>query len=659
MKRLRPRAPWRARLSWRLVLAIGIPLVLVEGVRMYVGYHEDRVEAQEQVHAYLAEVTRQRAETLASRLAEVMQATRSAAWFLGSEHLALDRGTLLDILAGVVHQLPLIYGSAVAFPPASGHGAYYVRQAPDGLVSRDYARLGIDYSHQEWFRRATASTVPTWSPPYFDAGIGDARMVTYSVPWHLAGGGTAVITADIALDTLDIGWSSPWGGATRIVDADGAYLAHSGDFPPLQAGISAAAQALGIPELADVGHAMQRGEAGILRAHDPRFGGGAVWVSWTPVSGTGWNLMAILYEDRVLANARQQVLHQLLLSMAALLLVLGILVWATRRLTRPLGDLRRVARAVRHGDHSQRTGVAGTGDEIGRFAQAFDGMLDALEATQAERLAEARERQRMEGELAAARDIQRRLLPPPWPEWSARAGATPGFRFHGVCEPATLMSGDFYDVYRLDADSIALVVADVCGKGTAAALYMALVRTRLRDFDAATHGPAATLHAVNRALVEEGHGGMFVTVFLGHYRYADGRLAYACAGHPPPLLARADGRIETLECRGGLVGAFDDIGYAESELQLGPGDTLLAYSDGITEAGTSRDDLYGVKRLEAKLAAGHARPLEALRAGIVAGVLAWSNGEPGDDITLLAVRSERDGAHAPAAPCSRVGTAPY
>lgn len=635
------RAPWRARLYWRLILAIGIPLVLVEGVRMMVGYHDDRVQAQQQVHDYLAEITRQRAETLASRLAEVMQATRSAAWFLGSRHLAYDRDTLLDVLSGVVDQLPLIYGSAVAFPPASGLGGYYVRQGPDGLVHRDYAQLGIDYSHQEWFRRATGSTTPTWSPPYFDTGIGDARMVTYSVPWHLAGGGTAVITTDIALDTLDIGWSSPWGGATRIVDADGAYLAHSGDFPPQQPGIFAAGQAFGIPELADIGHAMQRGEAGILRAHDPRFGGGAVWVSWAPVSGTGWSLMAILYEDRVLANARQQVLHQLLLSMAALLLALGVLVWATRRLTRPLGDLRRVARAVRHGDHSQRTGVAGTGDEIGRFAQAFDGMLDALEATQAARLADAHERQRMEGELAAARDIQRRLLPPPWPEWSARAGATPAFQFHGVCEPATLMSGDFYDVYRLDANSVALVVADVCGKGTAAALYMALVRTRLRDFDSAAHGPAATLHAVNRALVEEGHGGMFVTVFLGHYRYADGRLAYACAGHPPPLLARADGRIETLECRGGLVGAFDDIDYADSELQLGPGDTLLAYSDGITEAGTSRDDLYGVNRLQEKLATGHAQALEALGAGIVADVLAWSHGEPGDDITLLAVRRGR------------------
>lgn len=638
MNAQRPRAPWRARLHWRLILAIGIPLVLVEGVRMAVGYREDRIEAQQRVHDYLAEMTRQRAETLASRLAAVMQATRSSAWFLGSQHLAYDRDTLFDVLSGLVGQLPLIYGSAVAFPPASGHGGYYVRHGPDGLLRIDYAERGIDYSRQAWFLRATAASTPTWSAPYFDTGIGEARMVTYSVPWQLADGGTAVVTADIALDTLDIGWTSPWGGASRIVDADGSYLAHSGQYPPQQAGIFAAAEALGIPELGDVGRAMQRGEGGILRAHDPNFGRGAVWVSWAPVSGTGWSLMAILYEDRVLANARQQLLHQWLLSMAALLVALGALVWATRRLTRPLGDLRRVARAVRHGDHSQRTGVGETGDEVGQFAHAFDGMLDALEATQADRLAEARERQRIEGELAAAREIQRRLLPPPWAQWSARAGATPGFEFHGVCEPATLMSGDFYDVYRLDADRIALVVADVCGKGTAAALYMALVRTRLRDFDAAAHGPAATLAAVNRALVEEDHRGMFVTVFLGHYRYTDGHLDYACAGHPPPLLARADGRLETLPCRGDLVGAFDDVEYAQGRVQLDAGDTLLAYSDGITEAGTRSDALYGTERLRARLAACSSQTLDALGSGIVDDVLAWSDGEPHDDITLLAVR---------------------
>ena len=642
----RPRAPWRARLHWRLILAIGIPLVLVEGVRMVVGYRDDRIQAQKQVHDYLAEMTRQRAETLASRVAAVMQATRSAAWFLGSQYLDHDRDTLFGVLSGVVEQQPLIYGSAVAFPPASGQGGYYVRHGADDLVRIDYAERGIDYSRQPWFLQAVAAGAPVWSAPYFDNGIGDIRMITYSVPWRLADGDSAVVTADIALDTLDIGWTSPWGGASRIVDADGTYLAHSGQPEPLKAGIFAAAEALGIPELADAGHAMQRGEAGILRTHDPHFEHGAVWMSWAPVSGTGWSLMAVLYEDRVLANAREQLLHQLLLSMSALLIALGALVLATRRLTRPLGDLRRVARAVRHGDHSQRTGVGNTGDEIGQFAHAFDGMLDALETTQAERLNEARQRQRMEGELAAAREIQRRLLPPPWPQWSARAGATPGFEFHGLCEPAMLMSGDFYDVYRLDADNVALVVADVCGKGTAAALYMALVRTRLRDFDAVAHGPAATLAAVNRALVEEDHSGMFVTIFLGHYRGADGRLDYACAGHPPPLVARADGRIEALQCRGGLVGAFDDIDYADDRIRLDAGDTLLAYSDGITEAGTRGDALYGLERLRETLAAGRVQPLDALCNGIADDALAWSNGEPRDDITLLAVRRTSDSAPA-------------
>lgn len=633
------RPPWRARLHWRLILAIGIPLVLVEGLRMVVGYQDDRAEAQKQVRAYLTEVTQHHAEAVASRLAQVMQATRTGAWFLASGQVPYDHASLRAVVAGVVEQSPLIYGSAVAFAPASGHGAYYARRIAGGIERIDYAGRGVDYSRQDWYTHPLQQGSPWWSPPYFDRGIGEARMVTYSVPWTTAGGkAAAVLTADIEVGTLDIDWSSPWGGATRIVDAQGHYIAEAGDVPTRFDGVFDAAKALGIVGLDAAARDMVQGGSGILRTHDPRADDQAVWVSWAPISGTGWSLMALLYEDRVLASAREQLLHQILLSLSALVLVLVTLVWVTRRLTRPLDSLRRVARAVRHGDHTQRTGMALSRDEIGQFAHAFDAMLDDLQATQAERLHEAERRQRIEGELATAREIQRRLLPPDWPEWSRRAGPTPGLEFHGLCEPATLMSGDFYDVFMLDGECVALVVADVCGKGAAAALYMAIVYTRLRDFARADRSPAQTLAAINRSLVEEGHDGMFVTLFLGHYHWRDGRLTYACAGHPPPLLARAGGAVELLEVRGGLVGAFVDIDYADATAVLAPGDTLLAYSDGITEAGLDRDALYGIARLQDRLGELATSPTPALCDALVADVLAYADDAPGDDITLLAVR---------------------
>lgn len=635
-----PHAPrWWSRLHVRLIFAIGAPLVLFEGARTVLEYRDDRAAAEAAVRAFLVEATRQRAQALTSRLTGVMQATRSAAWFLSAGRLSADRVAMQDMLAGLVEQSPLIYGSAVAFAPASRRAAFYVHRQGGALRRIDFADRGVDYARAEWFLRPSRTGAPSWSAPYFDAGIGDARMITYSVPWRdAADASPGVVTADIALDAFDSGWDSPWGGSARIVDPRGQYLSHAGDTSPKTEGVFASARAFGLGELEQAGRGMTRGESGMRYLRDPDDGEGMFWMSYAPIEGTSFSLMAIVDEDRVLADARAQLSHQIILSVSALLLSLATLAWVTRRLTRPMDALRRVAGAIRRGDHSQRAGLATASDEIGQFAGMFDGMLDALESTQAERLREAEQRQRIEGELSAAREMQRRLLPPPWPEWSREAGETPGFEFSGVCRPATLMSGDFHDVFVLDDHTVALVVADVCGKGTAAALYMAMVRTHLRDLGGRGRSPAQTLVDVNRALAAEPHDGMFVTLLLLHYRWREGTLDYACAGHPPPLIARADGTVECLAARGDLLGAFADVEYTDAQARLGEGDTLLLYSDGVTEAGESSGSLYGAARLKEQLAKVARQPLEAVKSAILDDVLAHRGGEPEDDVTLLAVR---------------------
>ncbi|WP_306581977.1 SpoIIE family protein phosphatase [Dokdonella sp.] len=637
MKALRRLGRLATRLHARLIVALALLLVASEGVRMYVGYHDDRVEAERQARSFLVEVTRQRATALAARLAAVMQATRSAGWFLASGHLDHDPDTLLDILSGVVGQSPDIYGSAIAFAPATDAHVYYVGRIGGRLTRLQQDDGEVHYSTRDWFVEPRRSGQPYWTAPYFDTGIGDVRMVTYSVPWQTHTGSTAVVTADIALDAFDTGWSSPWGGASRLVGAHGNYLTRSGDIEAPGSGIFDIAHKLALPQLEAAGRAMLRGESGLMQLDTPNLPNGRLWMSWAPVGDTGWSLVGLLEEDRVLANARAQLAHQLALSLATLLLVLVTLAWLTRRLTRPLDALRRVARAVEQGAAAQRTGLGAGHDEIHQFAHAFDDMLDALARSQTERMRETAQRQRIEGELAAAREIQQRLLPPPWPEWSRASGPLPGFEFHGLCEPATLMSGDFYDAWLLDADTVALVIADVCGKGTPAALYMAMVRTHLRDFSARTQSPAQTLAVLNHVLASAGHDGMFVTLVLAHYRWRDGGLTYACAGHPPPLLLRADGQVESLARHAALVGAFDAVEYVDAQARLAIGDTLLLYTDGVTEAGEIAD-LYGQARLESRLGANTGQAPATLAAAIVDDVLAWCQGAPQDDITLLAVR---------------------
>lgn len=632
---------WRARLSLRLVLAIALSLILIEGLRMVVSYHDDSQVAQQHVRALLIEATRERAQMLSARLADVMQATHSAAWFLSSTDLNYKPSTLLNVATGVVKQSPLIYGSAVAFPSASGHGAFYVHRDDSGIMRIDYAQRGVDYSQQQWFKRAHQSGIARWSKPYFDSDIGNATMVTYSMPWPLAGGGNAVITADVTLSTLTriIEWHCPWDCSIRIVGKQGRYLAHVGNIEPVANDVFTAASTDRFVKLAKAARHMTSGQSGLAHVHDARHPDDMLWVSYAPIGGTGWSLMALASEKSVLADAREQLLHQLLLSLAALLLVLTVVIVLTRYLTRPLDALRRVAGAVSAGDHSQRAGIRSSSDEISQFAQTFDDMLDTLETTQTERLREAQKRHRLEGELAVAHDLQRRLLPPPWAEWCREAGIQPGFTFHGLCRFATLMSGDFYDVYLLDDNTVALVVADICDKGTPAALYMAQVRTHLRDFATPDRKPAETLAAVNDALTAGHNDGMFATLLLMHYRWKDGQLDYACAGHLPAMIARADGSVERLGTRNEIVGAFAGIEYHNAHTQIGKGETLLLYTDGITEAPDHHGSLYGLERLQAQLQNAAAQPLDSLCATLRDEVMAWCANEPKDDMTLLAVRS--------------------
>ena len=187
-------------------------------------------------------------------------------------------------------------------------------------------------------------------------------------------------------------------------------------------------------------------------------------------------------------------------------------------------------------------------------------------------------------ELEIGRRIQRGFLPDTLP-------TPPGWQVSACCIPARQVSGDFYDVFELPSGALGLVLADVCDKGVGAALYMALFRTLLRAM--ATHGApdeaaAATLQRTIRFVNDyiagvHGRDNMFATLFFAILQPADGRMAFVNAGHEAPVLARGAG-VTRLAPTGPAVGLLEDRHWDVAGARLGPGDRLLAYSDGVTEA---------------------------------------------------------------------------
>jgi len=240
-------------------------------------------------------------------------------------------------------------------------------------------------------------------------------------------------------------------------------------------------------------------------------------------------------------------------------------------------------------------------------------------------------------DLTTARDIQQYILPqvfPPFPEDSDKLD------IYASMEAAKDIGGDFYDFFRIDDERIALVIADVCGKGIPAALFMAVSRTMIRAKGSQCDNASECITETNRLLAAYSVDYMFVTVFYAIYNMRTGHITYCNAGHNPPHLLRADGTIEELtQSKNIIVGAFDDIEYKEDTLQLEHGDTLVMYTDGVTEAINSQNEEFGTKRLDSILGrqgdSTCQQVIESIKAGIKEFVV---DAEQSDDITMLVVK---------------------
>ena len=243
----------------------------------------------------------------------------------------------------------------------------------------------------------------------------------------------------------------------------------------------------------------------------------------------------------------------------------------------------------------------------------------------------------IKGDLAVAREIQQAILPrifPPFPEEAANMDIAASMN------AAKDVGGDFYDFFRIDDDKIGFVIADVSGKGVPAAIFMAVSRTLIRATGIRGVTPSECISYSNDLLAKESANNMFVTVFYGIYNIKTGEVTYTNAGHNPPYLIKAGGTIEQLPLSKDIVvGALDDFQFSEETLQLEHGETLLLYTDGVTEAINVNDEEYGEKRLEETLKDVTQQNCQQIINTVKADVKTFAGeAEQSDDITLLAIK---------------------
>jgi sigma-B regulation protein RsbU (phosphoserine phosphatase) len=249
---------------------------------------------------------------------------------------------------------------------------------------------------------------------------------------------------------------------------------------------------------------------------------------------------------------------------------------------------------------------------------------------------EERFKARVEHEMRTAAAMQQALMPMNRP-------VAPLFDVAGAALPGRTISGDFLDYFELPGARLAFVLGDVAGKGPASALVAATIQGMFSAVSESEERPADAIRRVNRALVSRAVQSKFATVFHG-LLLGDGRL-YACnAGHNPPLLLRADGRSEWLTVGGLLLGVFDQATYEEEPAHLAPGDTLVLFSDGVSEAVGPGGTMFGEERILTCLEAARRLSAAQVLDRLLVDVQTFAAGEPqADDITVLVVRYAGDG----------------
>lgn len=339
-----------------------------------------------------------------------------------------------------------------------------------------------------------------------------------------------------------------------------------------------------------------------------------------------------------------------LFGVAAALLVLSLLIMLvlTMRIIAPLRLLTRRAGEIAREDFSSERGVGFSAniveglpvertDEVGQLAGAFAHMVKALDENIRRLVDTLAVRQRMQGELNAARDIQMGILPPP-----NGAPRSLGYSAAAFLEPAKEVGGDLYDFFTVPDGRQAVVIGDVSDKGVSAALFMSMTVTLVRYALAEGLSCSEAMLRINERLAENNPSCMFVTLFIGLFDPATGRLDYASGAHCPPFVVNPDPSVPVrmlTDTSGPLVGAMQGLDYEACHAVLAPGEYCLLYTDGVSEAMNEKLELFGEERIAAALEHLRDASPDKVLHGVLEAVKAH-RGTAGqsDDITMLCFR---------------------
>ena len=392
------------------------------------------------------------------------------------------------------------------------------------------------------------------------------------------------------------------------------------------------------------------------------------YMAGAPIPTLGWTEISVFSQEKAnetmsrmletygeiqteaVASYRREQFHFRLnatfIVLMELLVMISLVIRQGRKIVQPLNLITKHISETKGGEMEfQVEDAYRTGDEIEVLANAFSELSHkTVEYVEQVRIASA-EKERILSDLQMAAEIQESVLPNTFPAFPDRSEVD----IYAVMDPAREVGGDFYDFFFIDPDHLALVIADVSGKGIPASLFMMVSRAIIKNCAMLGRGPAQILEEANRALCSENKMEMFVTVWIGILEISTGRLMTANAGHENPIVFRSqEGNWESITDKHGFVlGGMEDVRYRETETALNPGDSIFVYTDGLPEAENANGEFFGTARMmEVLQQVGQASPEEVLGSLQDAVNDFVGQAEQFDDLTMLCLEYRGNGAGA-------------
>ena len=637
-----------------LIISVLLPLSIVYTVSVMIETRQSREEAIHGVELRLEELISKRAARVDGHFAAA-QIPKTLADMLSTTRLQNEKN-FEDVLMGVMRASPRLLCVIIAFEPNEfqeeverfAPHVYREVSGSDELIYEDLAKPTkecYDYMQRDWYRIPKETGQANWSEPYLGVVAWDDHdilMCAYSAPIIRDGRFAGVVMIDISLDELQniMSHLAPDDVTYYLLSDSCTFItAPESEMEFLQnETIFSFAEKHGSAQLTKVGNNLRQGKSGTIQYDKVLDDQQRVWLAYAPLPISHWNMITVIPESRVLAPVQSRLyrsIYRFFIVLAVLSLLIVVVSW---RLTVPIKRLAKFAQKLAGGDLDAHFGDVRLAGEIDQLAHAFDKMVDDLKSNIEQRIKDETARRAVEGELKAARRIQTSLLPrvfPPFPDHTE-------FDLHATNSPVAFIAGDFFDFFFVKPNTLAIVLADVSGHGIPAALFMAVSRTVIRKLTVPDQPPYEIIDNVNQILSQDNDNMMFVTLFYGHYDTKTGELTYVNAGHDPPYVVRKDGNLETLPATGPLVAAFEEASYHEQTVRLDPGDVLVTFTDGVTEAHSIRDHiLYGVERLERVLREIHGESVTEICDRICRDVDDYSQHEQQDDVTLLVLKRNK------------------